>query len=274
MGRSFMNYSKQFGIAATDIGWVPAPRYILRRATILELIANYPPGNVLEIGCGIGALLYDLSQRGFYGVGVEQSAQAFKMASQLLANVHSIKIVGKLTKQYGNSFEYLLSFEVLEHIKDDEKTLVEWAGYLKPEGILLISVPAHHSKWSNSDDWAGHYRRYERVEITNKLENAGFKVVSLHCYGWPLSNLIEPIRSWVHGRQLKKEMLISSDNDSEKQKKTFRSGVERPVETLLYPLYANWIGRYVFSFFIYLQRFFYSTDLGTGYLVVAKKRRH
>ncbi len=269
-----MYYSKQFGIIATDIGWVPAPRYILRRAAILDFIDNYTPGNILEIGCGIGALLYDLSQRGFYGVGVEQSAQGFKMASQLLANVDSIEIVDKLTKQYEHSFEYLLSFEVLEHIKDDEETLREWFGYLKPEGILVISVPAHHRKWSHSDIWVGHYRRYERAEIVNKIENAGFKVETLHCYGWPLSNLIEPIRSWVHGRQLKKETLISSDNESEKQKKTFRSGIERPVETLLYPLYANWIGRYVFSFLIYLQRFFYSTDLGTGYLVVAKKRRH
>jgi SAM-dependent methyltransferase len=269
-----MYYSKQFGIVATDVGWVPAPRYILRRAAICEFMVKLPTGRVLEIGCGAGALLYDLSQYGFYGVGVEQSVHAFNIASQLLTNVHSIEIVDKLTKQYEHSFEYLLSFEVLEHIKDDEETLREWAGYLKPEGILLISVPAHHRKWSKTDVWAGHHRRYERVEIIDKLENAGFKVASLHCYGWPLSNLIEPIRSWVHGRQMKREALGALNNESEILKKTSRSGIERSIETRLYPLYANWAGKVVFSFFINLQRFFYSTDLGTGYLVVAKKRRY
>lgn len=266
-----MRYSQQFGISAPDIGWVPAPTYILRRAAILELMDKYPRGRILEVGCGGGALLYDLAMTGFNGVGVESSVQAYKIASRLLAGIDSIEIVDRLPEMSEAAFDYLLSFEVLEHIKEDEEALSKWSAYLKPKGLFLVSVPAHHEKWSNSDVWAGHYRRYDRTDIVDKLEKAGFRVLSISCYGWPLSNLIEPIRSWVHGRRLKCRSFNSLDTGADMLKRTSQSGVERTVETRLYPLYDNWFGRYVFSSFISLQRLFFSTDLGTGYLVVAKK---
>jgi SAM-dependent methyltransferase len=269
-----MHYSKLFGIAAPEIGWTPAPTYILRRALILKLITNYPPGRVLEIGCGAGALLYDLSLYGFYGVGVEQSLQALIIANKLLAGTHAFEVINNLPglpEITGRFFDYVISFEVLEHIEDDQAALNTWSNYLRLNEILLISVPAHKSKWNKSDIWAGHYRRYERAEILTKVEKAGFEVIAIHCYGWPLSNLIEPIRSWVHGRKLKREALNYGNPETDRHERTSRSGIDRTIETRLYPLYASWFGKAVFSFFIHLQRYSLSTDWGTGYLVVARK---
>jgi tRNA G46 methylase TrmB len=42
---------------------VPAPLYALRRAGILEAMEGCAPGEILEIGCGAGALLAEFAQR-------------------------------------------------------------------------------------------------------------------------------------------------------------------------------------------------------------------
>ena len=46
-----------YGISFPERGWVPAPRYLLRRDRVLRLLARLPVGRLLEIGCGSGALL-------------------------------------------------------------------------------------------------------------------------------------------------------------------------------------------------------------------------
>src|SRR6185369_6920463 len=44
-----------FGLAAPELGWVPAPRYALRRARLLALASGLGGGRLLEIGPGAGA---------------------------------------------------------------------------------------------------------------------------------------------------------------------------------------------------------------------------
>lgn len=268
-----MHFSPRFGIAAAELGWVPAPRYLLRRAALLDLIGNDSPGAVLEIGCGAGALLYDLAQAGFYGIGVEQSPQACAVATQVLAGTPAFQVVSQLPEEKVMRYDYVMAFEVLEHIADDQAALCSWVQYLKPAGTLLISVPAHQKRWDQSDVWAGHYRRHERAELVAKIERAGCIVVTVYNYGWPLANWIEPVRSWVYGRRLQREARQHPQQKPDQLTQTFRSGVERTAEVRLYPLYANWIGSRIFSSFFWLQRRFFATDWGTGYLVLARKRQ-
>ena len=45
-----MKYYPEIGITAPDLGWVPAPTYILRRGAILDVIAAWDKGSVLEMG--------------------------------------------------------------------------------------------------------------------------------------------------------------------------------------------------------------------------------
>ena len=94
-----MKYKSQFGIAAPELGWVPSPSYILRRAAILDCLKPFLPGRVLEIGCGAGAFLYEISKLGFYGEGVEVSSHACKLAKKILVNVHGISIIENLPKE-------------------------------------------------------------------------------------------------------------------------------------------------------------------------------
>ena len=56
----------------------------------------------------------------------------------------------------------------------------------------MISVPAHPEMWSDIDVWAGHVRRYQRKQLVETLQAAGFAVERIECYGYPLANRVEP----------------------------------------------------------------------------------
>jgi len=265
-----MHYTKQFGIAAPEFGWVPGPIYILRRLAILEIMKKYPPGCVLEIGCGVGALLHELARHGFYGVGAEPSELSRYVASKILSKTPQIVITNHLSDIPKGHYDYVMAFEVLEHIEDDQAALNEWSMYLKPNGKLILTVPAHKRRWSDADLHAGHYRRYERSDIETKIKETGYCSVSIKTHGWPLSALLWWIKSWVRSRQLKQKIIIGGKQALDKGVRTTGSGLVTPVEVELYKLYGSPLGRIVFSIFN-LQRYFYETDWGISYLILAQK---
>ena len=127
----------------------------------------------MEIGCGVGALLEDFSRMGFVCDAVESSEAAFRFACSLYADNRSVTIHTQLRDDWDGEFDSVMAFEVLEHIKDDGKALARWRRCLKPGGRLIISVPAHQSKWDASDVWAGHFRRYEKSQLKSLLGALG-----------------------------------------------------------------------------------------------------
>jgi SAM-dependent methyltransferase len=266
-----MHFTEALGIAAPEIGWVPAPSYILRRSAVLHFLRHARPGRVLEIGCGGGALLYDLHRHGFTGVGIEQSARALEMAGRLLAGSPGMSVRPSMAAD-DEPFDYLMAFEVLEHIEDDAAALDQWAQYLRSGGTLLLSVPARMRSWSDSDVWAGHFRRYEKDELRTKVSKAGFEIERLVTYGWPLSNLVEPVRASVNRRRLHAAEKDGRNPLRDKRTQTEGSGVERQAEARLYPYYSNWLGQMVFKFFGAIQRCFFARDWGTGYILVGRKK--
>lgn len=264
-----MDLHPLYGPSLPEAGWVPAPSYLLRRQRILALMADQLPGRYLEIGCGAGALLYDLHARGFECQAFETSANALALARRLHAERPEIKINDQEQPDWKQSFDYLAAFEVLEHIEDDSAALQAWKSWLKPDGKLLLSVPAHQRKWSASDVWAGHYRRYERTALQALLRNAGFEILRHESYGFPLANLIEPIRARHHRRQLAAQTAA----DGDQRARSHQSGVSRSLEARLYPLQSSWLGMFAMRCAFVLQGLTLNTDLGTGYLVLARLRR-
>lgn len=251
-----------FGLTAPELGWVPAPRYALRRARLIALARPLGGGRLLEIGPGAGALLSDMADLGFTCEALETSEEAFRLASELNPEV---RISREPRDDWRGAFDALVACEVLEHIENDRATLAEWRGWLRPGGHLLLSVPAHERRWDATDVWAGHFRRYEKDGLQSLLESSGFEVVELECYGFPLSNLIEPLRNWSHRRQLRRREQGSL------QAATAQSGVERGLEARLWPLQASAPGSLLFRGALRLQEAFRHRDLGTGYLVLARR---
>ncbi len=79
------------------------------------------------------------------------------------------------------AFDRVIVSEVLEHIWDDERALVEIARVLRPGGRIAATVP---TRWPERVSWAinwryhdtpgGHVRIYRQHELELKLERAGF----------------------------------------------------------------------------------------------------
>jgi len=248
--------------------WVPAPRYLLRRARILSLLKKFKPGRVLEFGCGAGTLISELSPLGYDCTAIEESENALLLAQEFNKTTNN-KLYKNLSNSNKINFEYLFAFEVLEHINDDLEALKTWRTYLSPTGKILLSVPAHQDKWNATDDWAGHVKRYEKEQLIELFNKAGFEVLYFESYGYPLANIIEPIRARHHKNELKKrtqqkENTISTNNH--------QSGISRNLESKLFFLLKNPLGKLIMQFFISLQSLFSKTDLGNGYIVIAQPK--
>ncbi len=254
---------RDYGRAARALGWVPAPRFLLRRAVVLERMRALPPGKVLEIGSGAGSLLADLDALGFECTAVETSSAARELCARMLADARHSAIVESVQEGWRGRFDYLLAFEVLEHIEDHVGALRGWLGALKPGGRVLLSVPAHGDRWTATDTWAGHVRRYDRVDFVTLAEGAGIKVERCENYGFPLANLIEPVNAWAHARQLR--------TNASRDARTGESGVKRTAETRLYPLMTSFPGRLTMRLAFGVQRWFARTELGNGFVLEGVK---
>ncbi|MFI4851103.1 MAG: class I SAM-dependent methyltransferase [Gimesia chilikensis] len=258
----------KFGPSAPGLGWVPAPRYILRRSRILQLFRNLPRGRVLEIGCGSGALLSELSELGFHCTALEMSEQARQLATQFNVNHASVTIYEEPQSNWQEHFDYVLSFEVLEHIEDDESALREWTTWIKPGGHILLSVPAHQKMWNDADIWAGHYRRYERKQLSDLFKKVGSDPEVIESYGYPLANWVEPIRASFCRNRIKD----GQGQQRTRKKFTETSGTDRSTEVQMFPLFGKFPGSLAMQAFCQIQRAFLRTDLGNGYLVWARRQ--
>ena len=76
------------------------------------------------------------------------------------------------------SLDTVVSVNVLEHIPQDAAVLCALRDLLKPGGHLCLFVPAMPGLWGSLDTAYGHVRRYTRRELSEKLQGAGFRIVS------------------------------------------------------------------------------------------------
>lgn len=96
---------------------------------------------ILEIGCGIGTIVYELSKRGCKTVGTDISNRAIEYGQKKYPSVELKVEAGQRMSFADNSFDVVLSFDVLEHIDDVDRHLSEVARVLVAEGYYLLQTP-------------------------------------------------------------------------------------------------------------------------------------
>jgi SAM-dependent methyltransferase len=230
-------------------------------------LQSIPPCRVLDIGCGPGALIFELSTLGYDAHGVDSSASARELGAHLEAHAASMTLRDELDESWKGTFDLLLSFEVIEHIEDDVGAMREWREYLKPGGRMILSTPAHPERWNAADEWAGHVRRYERGDLIQSVERAGFDVERIECYGFPLANVMEVLRARAYARKLAEKRAAERDLAT----LTGESGSDRSVDTQFWSLYSGALATLAMSLFCQVQRPFLNTTLGNGFIVVARR---
>lgn len=150
-----------------------------RRQVILTILDQFKPpvGKpvLLDIGCGTGMLLEDLEKRGF-AAGLDFSVVALEYCRNRGNTSLGRADVRHLPVKSG-SVDLITALDLVEHIQDDRGLMSEFYRVLKPGGIAVMSVPAHKGLWSNHDIALHHFRRYEKPEFLNLVEESGLEAV-------------------------------------------------------------------------------------------------
>jgi SAM-dependent methyltransferase len=213
----------------------------------------------LEVGCGAGALGMTLSQRYDY-VGYEPDETSFQVAASRMERAGgSGRVVNsKLPAQPAQHFDVLGAFEVLEHIRDDGSALSTWVRWLRPGGYVVISVPAHPTRYGPADEYVGHFRRYTRETVAALLEIAGLTDAEVFGYGFPLGYVLEFGRNQMLGRRMRSAPASQVE-------RTAGSGRRLQPKDWLAPVI--WATALPFG---YLQRPFVHGNMCTGFVARAR----
>jgi glycosyltransferase involved in cell wall biosynthesis len=99
-------------------------------------------------------------------------------------------------------FDTVVASNVLEHIQEDRRVLGNAHAVLQPGGQVVLIVPAGPFLFGQIDVAIGHYRRYSRAELCNKLEAAGFTVVRCQ-----YMNLLGIVGWYVNSRLLRRRRV-------------------------------------------------------------------
>jgi glycosyltransferase involved in cell wall biosynthesis len=156
---------------------------------------------VLEIGSGIGNITKFLLDRDLV-IATDVEPNYLTLLKNTFGNykkfrIEHLDLSEPLIERYRfDHLDSVICFNVLEHIEQDEKALKSLFAVLQPGGRLLLLVPSHPWLYGNLDQHLGHRRRYGEEELKNKLEAAGFRVISLNYFnrigilGWFLNSKI------------------------------------------------------------------------------------
>ena len=104
------------------------------------------PCSVLEIGSGKGAILAELAARGHAVVGIDVDWSLLVEAGSRGAGAIVCRASGEALPFDDGAFDFVLSFDVFEHIPDTEGHLREVWRVLRPAGSYLLQTP---NKWTN-----------------------------------------------------------------------------------------------------------------------------
>jgi SAM-dependent methyltransferase len=250
--------------AACETQWRRTPKFVLRHACIDEATAGWEPGRFVELGAGTGTLTRAFLDRGFTGVCFDLTPETREILRRNLAGRgDAVDVVDSADDIAPEAFDYLFAFEVLEHVEDDIQALREWTKWLRPGGLLLVSVPAHQRKYSRDDANVGHVRRYESDALRGLLTGAGYSDVELYNYGFPLGNLTRLSR-----RVIDLVRRRGADDGRSYAERSVDSGVKSSGAVLrIAPL----VNDTTLAPFVAVQRRLYRRELGDGFVATAVK---
>jgi cyclopropane fatty-acyl-phospholipid synthase-like methyltransferase len=162
-------------------------------------------GHFLEIGPGNLDLAQDLLTKFTEGTLIDFNTTDVEQIYAELKESYKQRlklIIADFSQyQFSQKFDCVVACEVLEHIEDDGMFLRKTNDLLINCGELILSVPARKKYWSKDDEIVGHYRRYEKQDLYEKLIEASYSQIDIAAYGFPFQNLVRLGRISLAGSQ-------------------------------------------------------------------------
>lgn len=160
-----------------------------------------PDALVLDVGAGFGRHAFEAARRGGRVVALDHAADEVTTTKNTFAamidsgEIPVDRAAGALRGDAtrlpfaDESFDVVITSEVLEHIQGDVDALAEMARVLKPGGRFAATVPSWFPEvlnWKLSDEYhapkspGGHVRIYTATELRAKMRAAGLDVTGSH----------------------------------------------------------------------------------------------
>lgn len=168
-----------------------------------------PPlfGDILEIGSGIGTfsdiLIKDfpnanLTFTDISPIYVEKLKKKYSMKRNIA--IHGLDLNKKIDYQRigYEKFDSILAVNVLEHVENDEFAIAQLYEMLKEKGNLVVLVPCHKFLYNVIDRKIGHFRRYTKEELADKIRKTGFSIDRIFYF-----NTVGLIGWYLNGNLLK-----------------------------------------------------------------------
>lgn len=164
-------------------------------AWLFSLAEPHLGARVLEVGSGTGTLTRWIASKDRVAAVEVEPEYARRLRERFAASPNvevyqgsatDVELMGRAAR---GRIDSAMSFNVLEHIPDDEEVLRIVYDLLPPNGRFVCLVPAHPLLYGPFDRVLGHVRRYTRRELTAKLVGAGFRIVDIRHVNLPGSFL-------------------------------------------------------------------------------------
>jgi 2-polyprenyl-3-methyl-5-hydroxy-6-metoxy-1,4-benzoquinol methylase len=192
---------------------------IRARRILPEIKGNYR--NILDIGSGQGIITYEIARRfpqsEVVGIDIlENLVERDNRVAKIIGLENCrFEVMDIMNIDYENYFDLVVTVDILEHIKDDERALKQFNKVLKPGGLLLLHVPAYERRWlffgwKVNFDVDGHFRPgYSIEDISKKINDAGFEIVeAYHSYGW-IETVTNNISYLITEARMKRKILYA-----------------------------------------------------------------
>jgi SAM-dependent methyltransferase len=134
-----------------ETGYDPSQNLLVRSHKVRSLLEKFQPveadARVLEVGSGAHGLIFFFgAQR---GIGVDPLAHHYvTLFPAWQRRVPTVSACGEALPFPDNSFDVVLSDDVLDYAESPEAVIAEIARVLVPSGILYFSVNVCHPAWN------------------------------------------------------------------------------------------------------------------------------
>jgi 2-polyprenyl-3-methyl-5-hydroxy-6-metoxy-1,4-benzoquinol methylase len=200
---------------------------------IFEKIRPWLGKNILEVGCGIGNLtdlllshgrviVADVNE-GYLRIVEDKFRGHSKLKEVLLWDIRQ-----EPPKNLCAPIDTIVCSNVLEHIEDDNSALKNFYQLLPAGGRLIVLVPALKILYNVLDQELGHFRRYEREELIQKLTLNNFKIRYSKFF-----NLFGILGWFVNGTLLRRRFLSARQVRIFNKMVPFFIIVEKVIPTLV-----------------------------------------
>lgn len=138
-----------------------------RLSMIREAAGDRLNGRVFVDGCGLGTYLEKLAQTANSAIGLDIEHERTVQARQKTTRV--VCGAGEYLPFPADSFDLILSHEVLEHVQDDQAAIREMVRTLRPGGRLVLFCPNRGYPFeTHGMYWRGKYQ-FGNIPLINYL---------------------------------------------------------------------------------------------------------